>query len=124
MIKTAASWNERIPSPHQRSSPLPSRQPQRLAGLTTKTGSAAASNESYLATRATPGNRIAGTKTIRLITATKTVLFSPGWVELARGCLIASILRCKKLPPLPFAVESDFLFEVDTPAAPAGAGGL
>jgi hypothetical protein len=45
----------------------------------TKTGSAAASKKSYFAIKAKKGIINNGTIIIRLMTATKTVLFSPGY---------------------------------------------
>lgn len=66
-IKVAASCGK--------GSATPTRQ---FKTLTMNTGSAAALNKSYLASAANKGMNKSGVIIIRLVTATKTALFSPG----------------------------------------------
>ena len=72
----------------------------------TKTGSAAASKKSYFAIKARKGIINNGTMIIRLMTATNTVLFSPGYAADLGLELAASV-----------DVETPFSFE-------GGAGGV
>lgn len=91
----------------------------------TKTGSAAASKMSYFAIRAKNGIMINGTMIIRLTTATKTVLFSPGYPADEDGPLTSAFNLRSKKPPLALAESSEVNgWWVCSDGLTGGAGGV